>query len=82
MKMILAGVAFAALLGTSVFAHQLRTHEQPAAGIYPNDEQVRGDSRDRLLFLPSQPAPNRYPMTKVLCDTAHDFCAGFHGDNG
>jgi hypothetical protein len=79
MKMILAGVAFTALLGTSVFAHQLRNQEQPAAGIYPNDEQVRV-SRDR--FLSTQPAPNRYPMTKVLCDTAHDFCPGFHGDNG
>jgi hypothetical protein len=80
MKMILAGVAFTALLGTSVFAHPLRNQEQPAAGIYPNDEQVRGESRDR--FLSTQPAPNRYPMTKVLCDTAHDLCPGFHGDNG
>jgi hypothetical protein len=81
MKMILAGVAFAALLGTPVFAHQQPgNHEQPAARIYPNDEQVRGDSRGR--FLSTQPAPNRYPMTKALCDTDHDFCPGFHGDNG
>jgi hypothetical protein len=78
MKMILAGVAFAALMGTSAFAHQLGKHEQPAARTYPNDQQVRV-FRDR--FLSAQPAPSR-PMARVLCDTAHDFCPRFHGDNG
>jgi hypothetical protein len=79
MKMILAGVAFAALLGTPVFAQPLKTHERAAAGIYLNDAQVRGDSPD-LYFTP--PTPNPESMQQELCDTAHDFCSDFHGDNG
>lgn len=79
MKAILAGVAFAALLGTPVFAQPLKHHEQPAAGIYLNDTQVRGDSRN---LYDRQPTPRPESMQQELCDTAHDFCPGFYGDNG
>jgi hypothetical protein len=78
MKLILAGVAFAALLGAPVFAQPLKNHEQPAAGIYPSDAQVRGDSREPIF---TQPTPNPESMQQELCDTAHDFCPDFHGDN-
>ena len=77
MKTILAGVAFAALLGTPVFAQPLKNHERPAAGIYSNDAHVRRDSRE---LYDRQPKPES--MQQELCDTAHDFCPGFYGDNG
>jgi|HubBroStandDraft_5_1064220.scaffolds.fasta_scaffold617271_2 hypothetical protein len=80
MKMILAGAAFAALLATPVLAQPLRTHDLPGTIFYQNDAQVRGDSRDPLIS--TQTTPNQDSMQQELCDTAHDFCPGFYGDNG
>jgi hypothetical protein len=79
MKMILAGAAFAALLATPALAQPLRAHEPPGAEIYLNDEGARDDTPDRSF---TEPTPNQEPMQQELCDTAHDFCPGFHGDNG
>ena len=78
MKMILACAAFAALLATPVLAQPLRLHEQPVEN-YQNDQGVRGDSPVRPF---TEPAPNQDSMQQELCNTAHDFCPEFHGDNG
>jgi hypothetical protein len=78
MKMILAGAAFAALLATPALAQPLRAHEQPVEN-YQNDQGVRGNSPDRSF---TEPTPNQDSMQQELCDTAHDFCSGFYGDNG
>jgi hypothetical protein len=78
MKTTLACAAFAALLATPALAQPLRAHEQPVEN-YQNDQGVRGNSPDRSFTEPTQ---NRDSMQQELCDTAHDFCPGFYGDNG
>jgi hypothetical protein len=77
MKMILACAAFAALLATPALAQPLRAHEQPVEN-YQNDQVIRGDSPNRSFTEPR----NHDSMRQELCDTAHDFCPGFYGDNG
>jgi hypothetical protein len=79
MKTILAAVAFAALMAPPLFAQSPR-YEGPASGIYSNQQRQFGvDNRDLHLFAPGS---NQDSMDKSLCSTAHDFCPGFHGDNG
>jgi hypothetical protein len=78
-KLILAGVAFAALLAPPLFAQSPR-YERPASGIYLNRQmQFWIDNRDQhsLARESSQDAAGN-----SLCSTAHDFCPDFHGDNG
>lgn len=78
MKMILAAVAFAALMTSPLFAQSPRS-EEPASRIYLNQQRQFGiDNRDYTFA----PRSNQYSMDKSLCSTAHDFCPGFHGDNG
>jgi hypothetical protein len=75
MKMILAGVAFAALLASPVFAQPLGHDGQLASVTYrQHDKQFHGDS--------TEPTSNRDSLDQELCETAHDFCPGYHGDNG
>lgn len=78
MKMILAAVAFAALMTSSLFAHSPR-NEAPASRIYLNQQTGFGVHNRDYMFAPRS---NQDAMDKSLCSTAHDFCPGFHGDNG
>jgi hypothetical protein len=87
MKMIIAGVALAALMATPAFAQPPRSQEAPALGIHlKQKKQLRADYRDLYLSTakPAQPATdvNLMEQEQSLCSTAHDFCPGFHGDNG
>ena len=53
--------------------------EGPASRIYLNQQRQFGvDNRDYMFA----PRSNQDAMDKSLCSTAHDFCPGFHGDNG
>jgi hypothetical protein len=79
MKMILATVAFAALMAPPLFAQSPR-NEGPASRIYLNQRKQFGvNNRDRYTFAPRS---NQDATDNSLCSTAHDFCPGFHGDNG
>ncbi len=78
MKMILAGVAFAALLATPVLAQPLRASGRPATGLYLNNAQARGGFQDPSFTALTR---DRNSMQQSLCSTAHDFCPDFHGDN-
>jgi len=77
MKIVLATVAFAALMAPPLFAQSPR-HEGRASGIY-HQRQFGVDNRD--LYM-SAPRLNQGTTDNSLCSTAHDFCPGFHGDNG
>jgi len=74
MKMILAAAAFAALMASPVLAQSPR-NEGPVSRIYLNQQKHNRD----YMFAPRS---NQDAMDKSLCSTAHDFCPGFHGDNG
>jgi hypothetical protein len=74
MKTIIAAVAFAALMAPPLFARSPR-NEGPVARIYLNQQNHNRD----YMFVPRS---NQDAMDKSLCSTAHDFCPGFHGDNG
>lgn len=79
MKMILAAVAFAALMAPPLFAQSSR-NEGPASGIYLNHQRrFSVDNRDPYM---SAPRLNQDATDNSLCSMAHDFCPGFHGDNG
>ena len=79
MKMILAAVAFAALMDPPTFAQSPRS-EGSASRIYLNQQNKFGvDNRDRYMLAPRS---QQNAIDNSLCSTAHDFCPGFHGDNG
>jgi hypothetical protein len=79
MKMILAAVAFAALMAPPLFAQSPR-NERPVSKIHLNQQRQFGvDDRDWYMFAPRL---NQDATDSALCSTAHDFCPGFHGDNG
>jgi hypothetical protein len=78
MKMILAAVTFAALMTSPLFAHPPR-NEAPASRIYLNQQTGFGVHNRGDMFAPRS---NQDAMDRSLCSTAHDFCPGFHGDNG
>jgi hypothetical protein len=78
MKMILAAVAFAALVTSPLFAQSPRS-EGPASRIYLNQQRQFGADNHDYMFAPRS---NQDSMDKSLCSTTHDFCPGFHGDNG
>ena len=85
MKMILAGLAFATLIATPVFAQPQRNEGSHASAIHlKHRKQLGVDYRDLYLSTQksNQPTSNPDPMDQELCSTAHDFCPGFHGDNG
>jgi hypothetical protein len=78
MKMILAAVAFAALMAPPTFARSPR-YEAPAAPVYLNQQNQFGvNNRDPYMFAPRS---QQHAMDKSLCSTAHDFCPDFHGYN-
>jgi hypothetical protein len=76
MKMILAGVTFAALLAAPAFAQSPR-YEGPASGI-SQQKQSWSDNRNQQWFAREADHDTR---ENSLCSMAHDFCPGFHGDN-
>jgi hypothetical protein len=79
MKIILAAVTFAALTAPATFAQSPR-YEGPASRVYLNQQNQFGvDARYPYMFAPRS---QQNAMDKSLCSTAHDFCPGFHGDNG
>ena len=85
MKMILAGVAFATLMATPVFAQPQRNEGSLASGMnLKQKKQFRVDHR--ALYLSArksyQSTSNPDPMEQWPCSTAPDFCPGYHGDNG
>ena len=85
MKMILAGLAFATLIATPAFAQPQRIEGSHAAAIHLRQTKQLGvDYRDLYLSArkSNQPTSNSDSMDQELCSTAHDFCPGFHGDNG
>ncbi len=85
MKMILAGLALATLMTTAVFAQPQRTEGLPASAIHLRHKKQLGvDYRDLYLSTrkSNQPTLNEDPLDQEVCSTAHDFCPGFHGDNG
>jgi hypothetical protein len=85
MKMLLAGVAFATLMATPVFAQPQRNEGSLASGMHlKQKKQFRVDHR--ALYLSArksyQSTSNPDPMEQWPCSTAPDFCPGYHGDNG
>ena len=85
MKMILAGLALATLIATPVFAQPHRNEGSPAAAIHLKQKKQLGvDYRDLYLSVrkSNQPTLNTDQLEQEVCSTAHDFCPGFHGDNG
>jgi hypothetical protein len=85
MKMLLAGVAFATLMATPVFAQPQRSEGSLASGMnLKQKKQFRVDHR--ALYLSArksyQSTSNPDPMEQWPCSTAPDFCPGYHGDNG
>jgi len=85
MKLILAGLALATLMATPVFAQPQRNEGSRASAIHlKHKKQLGVDYRDLYLSTrkSNQPTSNPDSMDEELCSTAHDFCPGFHGDNG
>jgi hypothetical protein len=80
MKMILAAVAFAALLTPSVFAQSPSNDGEAASAIAQQSREFRGESGN--VYFHAQPQRHSESMQQELCDTAHDFCSNFYGDNG
>jgi hypothetical protein len=85
MKTILAGAAFATFLALAFSAPSQGSERPPVA------EQSGAGYQG--LYLPAlksnRPTPNSNQLTPSSnqmeqwpCSTAHDFCPGFHGDNG
>jgi hypothetical protein len=79
MKLILAAVAVAALMAPPAFAQSPR-YDEPASRVYLKQQNQFGvDARDPYMFAPRS---QQNAIDNSLCSTAHDFCPGFHGDNG
>jgi hypothetical protein len=85
MKIILAGLAFALLVAAPAFAQPQRNEGSPASAIHLKQKKQLGvDYRDLYLSARKSNLPTSNPGATQdwLCRTAHDFCPGFHGDNG
>jgi hypothetical protein len=83
MKTILASAAFAAFLAMAFSAPSQGSERPPAAKVHLQQKEHVGYQGLYLRALKSnRPTPNSNPMEQWPCSTAHDFCPGFHGDNG
>jgi hypothetical protein len=85
MKIILPGLAFAFLVAAPAFAQPQRNEGSPALAIHlKQKKQPRVDYRDLYLSARKSNLRTSNPGATQdwLCRTAHDFCPGFHGDNG
>jgi hypothetical protein len=84
MKAILAGVAFAALMTSPLFAQSQSAEKSLYSRAHQAQKtQSRVDARafDGAAGS-SRQAPNPDPMKRGLCSTAPSFCADYHGSNG
>jgi hypothetical protein len=90
MKTILAGAALATFLALT-FSAPSQASERPAAAEFyapqqQQQQQQQSGTSYQGFYLPgqrsNQPSVNWDTTGQSLCSTAHDFCPGFHGDNG
>jgi hypothetical protein len=85
MKTILAGAAFATIFALT-FSAPSQASKRPAASEFYAQQKQQTDVGYQGFYLPgqrsNQPAVNWDSMDQSLCSTAHDFCPGYHGDNG
>ena len=73
MRIILIGVALAALIASPLSAQPQTTKRQSHAAYRELDEPAR---------KPRQPTLFPVPTGQGLCSTAPSFCPGYHGSNG
>jgi hypothetical protein len=85
MKTILAGAALATFLALT-FSAPSQASERPAAAEFYAPQQQQSGAGYQGFHLPgqksNQPTVNWDATDQSLCSMAHDFCPGFHGDNG
>jgi hypothetical protein len=85
MKTILAGAAFATFFALA-FAAPSQASERPASAEFYAQQKQQTDAGYQGFYLPgqksNQPTVNWDSMDQSLCSMAHDFCPGYHGDNG
>jgi hypothetical protein len=85
MKKILAGAAFATFFALA-FAAPSQASERPAADKISAQQGQQSGTGYQGFYLPgqksNQPTMNWDTTDQPLCSTAHDFCPGYHGDNG
>jgi hypothetical protein len=85
MKIILAGVAFATLMVSPLFAQPQSTEGLPHSGAYQDQKkQLRIDYRDLdgSARKSSRPTSNPDLVKPWPCSSAPGFCPGYHGGNG
>jgi len=85
MKIILAGVVFAALTASPLSAQSQSNEGSSRSGVYPEQKkQLRVDYRvlDGAVRKSHQPTSNMDPMKQGLCGAAPGFCLDYHGSNG
>jgi hypothetical protein len=85
-KIILAGVAFATLMASPLFAQRQahegsvhsRAYSKQKSNYEPTAAALTGCAEPRLPHAESEPDP----VQQGLCTTAPGFCPGYHGSNG
>ena len=85
MKIILAVVAFAALIASPVLAQSQSTERPLRSGTYWKQKKqlrVGYQGLDGSARKSDQPASTPDPMKPGLCNTAPGFCADYHCGNG
>jgi hypothetical protein len=85
MKMILAGVAFAAFMIWSLFAQSQATEGPSHSRAYPEQKMQLGAAYrglDGSAWNSTQPTSNADSMKQGLCSTVRAFCPDYHGGNG
>jgi hypothetical protein len=84
-KIILVGVAFAALMvlplsaplqATEGLSHS-RAHPEQKKRLWAAYRDLNGSAWNSI-----QPTSNASPTDQGLCSTAPSFCADYHGSNG
>jgi hypothetical protein len=85
MKTIVGGAALATFLALT-FSTPSEASERPAAAEFYAPQQQQSGTSYQGFYLPGQrsnrPTVNWDTTDQSLCSTAHDFCPGYHGDNG
>ena len=85
MKIIAAGVVFAALMVSPLAAQSHTTEEPSHSRTYPEQKkQLRAAYRglDGSGSNSGQPTSNADSMKQGLCSTAPGFCPDYHGGSG
>jgi hypothetical protein len=84
-KIIAAGVVFAALMVSPLAAQSHTTEEPSHSRTYPEQKkQLRAAYRglDGSGSNSGQPTANAESIKQGLCSTAPGFCPDYHGGNG